>query len=157
MWHRRHCEFLEKWVFSWRREGARTKWSVRPDAGESCQKGGRLPEEDSEELTFLSPVSPTSEARLLGTASRVAFISVTRLILYCGETSPHYNPFLPVPCDISQLGGSHICHFCHLWLMHHIFFSRWVLTMVVILLWSVWPSKPSFLFRLCTQEVCCDG
>lgn len=30
VWHRRHGKFLEKWLLSWRREGARTKWSVGP-------------------------------------------------------------------------------------------------------------------------------
>lgn len=39
VWHRRHCEFLEKWVFSWRREGGRTEWSVQPGAGGFCQEG----------------------------------------------------------------------------------------------------------------------
>lgn len=124
----------------------------RPEAGEPSQKGGRLPER-SWELNYPSNLSRQRHASCWPPAG-LRSARYPLLILSCRETNPSYYPFLPVPCDFSQLGESHICHLCRRWLTHYVFFSLWALAMVIIRLWPVWPSEPSVLSWLCAQENC---
>lgn len=87
VWHKRHCEFLEKWVFSWRREGGRTEWSVQPDAAGSCQKGESLSEASLE-------LNCPSYLQVRGGCIHFSF---PPLIFCYGEAHPLYNSFPPVP------------------------------------------------------------